>query len=82
MTLGDDERAVAVACLHFLESLLGLVAIHDFLEALLLDVAHNPLLARAIAGRHIAPWVDEEEVGQGTAGRAITSLVATQAAVD
>ncbi len=82
MTLGHDKGAVALAVFHPFKHLLSLLALHDVLKRVFLDVAYNPLLMTAVAGRNVAPRVNKEEVGECTASRAIITLVATQAAVN
>ena len=82
MALGDDEGAVALALAHFFHRFTGLVAIDDVLEGVLLDVAQFPLFTAAVAGCHVAPRVNEEEVAQCAAGRTVLVSVTTQTAVD
>ena len=82
MAFSDDKRAVALAIFHLFERFLGFVGGHDFFKRLLFDIAEDPFFAGTVAGRYVAPWVDEEEIGQCAARRAIAAFVATQTAVD
>ena len=82
MTLRNNEGTVTLAVFHLLKSCLGLIGSHYLFKGLLLDVAKDPFFARAVARRHIAPRVNEEKVGQRSAGRTISALVATQSAMD
>ena len=82
MALGDDEGAVALAIAHLVHRLAGLVAVHDVLEGILLDVAQNPFLATAVAWGDVTPRVDKEEIAQCATGRTVLVGIATQAAMD
>lgn len=76
MAFCDNKGTISLAILHLFESFLCFVAIHDVLERIFFNVADYPFFARAVAWRNISPRVDEEEVGEGAASRAVSSIVA------